>query len=139
MSLVSIYNQIASSNSRHASASASGHAVPVVIASAAIGHEDLGEHGTLTIVLIRLLDDAAEAIYRDREAARTCIGQHVIEFHRRKPRVEWDRDHAQPGTCIDQLDVFTFIREEQCQPVSAAKPYLRSAAAILATRSLRSR
>ncbi len=29
---------------------------------------------------------------------RTCIGQHVIEFHRRKPRVEWDRDHAQPGT-----------------------------------------
>jgi hypothetical protein len=55
------------------------------------------------------------------QAARTCIGQHVIEFHRRKPRVEWDRDHAQPGTGIDQLDVFTFIREKKCQPISSHK------------------
>ena len=55
------------------------------------------------------------------QAARTCIGQHVIEFHRRKPRVQWDRDHAQPGTRIDQLDVFTFIREEKGQPVSSCK------------------
>jgi hypothetical protein len=55
------------------------------------------------------------------QAARTCIGQHVIEFHGRKPRVEWDRDHAQPGTRIDQFDVFTFIREEKGQPVSSCK------------------
>jgi AraC family transcriptional regulator len=94
MSLVSIYNQIASSNSRHASASASGHAVPVVIASAAIGHEDLGEHGTLTIVLIRLLDDAAEAIYRDREAARTCIARASALLQARRGRE--NVGHEQP-------------------------------------------
>src|SRR5262249_25224275 len=55
------------------------------------------------------------------QAARTCVGQYVIEFHRRKPRVERDRDHAKPGTRIDQLNVFTFIREEKGEPVSCCK------------------
>ena len=71
-------------SSDDASASASRHAAPLVTASAAIGHEDLVEHGKLAMILVRLLDDAAEAIYRDREAARTCIARAsaLLQAHR---------------------------------------------------------
>src|SRR5262249_38509674 len=73
MSLASTYNQIASWDSRYASVRASQHAARAVAAGVVMGHQDPAEHGKLAVILVRLLDDAADAIYRDREAARTCI------------------------------------------------------------------
>src|SRR5215468_5728150 len=36
---------------------------------------DLAERGRLSAVVIKLLDDAGDAIYRDRDAARVCIAR----------------------------------------------------------------
>src|SRR5215471_11750514 len=44
-------------------------------AGVATGPGDLAGQAMLVVVLIRLLDDAAEAIYRDRAAAETCIAR----------------------------------------------------------------
>ena len=74
MSLASTYNQIAGWVSRYA-VSASQRAAAAVTAGVVLGHEDPAEHGKLAVILVRLLDDAADAIYRDREAARTCIAR----------------------------------------------------------------
>src|SRR5262249_42449375 len=40
-----------------------------------VGQSDLPECGRLAAIVIKLLDDADEAIYRDRDVARTCIAR----------------------------------------------------------------
>jgi len=68
------------------------------------------------------------------KAARDLHSQHVIECHRRKPRVEWrprsrPARHDRPSRCIH------VIREEKGQPVSNCKSVDMKRSRILATRS----
>src|SRR5499433_36240 len=75
MFLSSASDQITSSTARYAAAVATqqGSRTPTVDARA--GQPDLAERGRLAAIVIKLLDDAGEAIYRDRDAARSCIAR----------------------------------------------------------------
>ena len=70
MSLASASAQITRSAAGHATALAAQE-----VSNARFGPPDLAERGRLAAIVIKLLDDAGEAIYRDRDAARTCIAR----------------------------------------------------------------
>src|SRR5262245_40429966 len=73
MSLVSDYDHSVSQNARSDSAVAIRSDPPTGIARAGAGREELTEQEGLAAILVRLLHDAGEAIYRDRDAAQACI------------------------------------------------------------------
>jgi len=75
MSPVPICNQTPRTDLPYALIGEAPCAAPVVADGVAIGPGDLAGQAMLLVVLIRLLDDAAEAIYRDREAAEACIAR----------------------------------------------------------------
>ena len=52
------------------------------------------------------------------QASRVCVGDKVIDFRYREPGVHRDRNHPQPGTRIDQLEIVRFIWQEQGQAVA---------------------
>ena len=76
MFLSSASDQITSSTARYTAAVATqrGSRTPTDADSRA-GEPDLAERGRLAAIVIKLLDDAGEAIYRDRDAARSCIAR----------------------------------------------------------------
>jgi len=76
MFLSSASDQITSSTARYTAAVAAqrGSLTPTA-ADARAGQPALAERGRLAAIVIKLLDDAGEAIYRDRDAARTCIAR----------------------------------------------------------------
>src|SRR5262249_47654733 len=75
MSLVPAYDPMGNPNAGHAAAAvAMGHGSPAFTARSGLGRNEPMERGQLAI-LARLLDDAGEAIYRDRDAARACIAR----------------------------------------------------------------
>ena len=62
--------------------------------------EDQTERGGLATVLVKLLDDAGAAIYRDRDAAHACITRASALL-----RAQWDRDcsgYEQPPATLVQ-------------------------------------
>src|SRR5262249_48428479 len=73
MSLASAYNQIRGSTGGYAATIATQQSSLTLIANTGVGQQDLTERGRLAAIVIKLLEDAGEAIYRDRDAARACI------------------------------------------------------------------
>jgi hypothetical protein len=52
---------------------------------------------------------------------RVCISDEVINFRYREPDIYRNRDQAQPGTSIDELEIVRFIWQEQSQTVAGSK------------------
>lgn len=75
MSVASTCDEIPSRNDQRALVFAMRQNPLAVVANARVGEADPAKHGILIADLLRLLDDAGEAIDRDREAARACIAR----------------------------------------------------------------
>jgi len=75
MPLVSTHDTIASWHPRDASTIAAQQVAPGITAQIDIGPQDEVERGRLATILVGILEDADEAIYRDREAAKACIAR----------------------------------------------------------------
>lgn len=75
MSLISGYDQIANSSAQRVAAIATGQDSPLVTAAHGADRKEPAERGGLAAMLMSILDDAGEAIYRDRDAARACIAR----------------------------------------------------------------
>src|SRR5258705_7297266 len=52
---------------------------------------------------------------------RLSIGQDVGDFGWREPYVQRHRDHTEPGTRMNELDVVGFVRQQKRQPVANAE------------------
>jgi len=89
MYLVSASDQIVSLNDRHALSITTGQVSPTAAARTSVGPEKSVERGRLAVILVKLLDDADEAIYCDREAARACIARASALL-----RDDLDHEHA---------------------------------------------
>jgi AraC family transcriptional regulator len=75
MFLAPASDQITSSTARYAAAVATQQGSRTPTAEPPAGQQDLAERGRLAAIVIKLLDDAGDAIYRDRDAARSCIAR----------------------------------------------------------------
>jgi len=75
MSLVSAHDPIGSSPTRYASTIAAQQGSPGDPTQIGVGREDAAERGKRVAILVRILEDAHEAIDRDREAARAYIAR----------------------------------------------------------------
>jgi AraC-like DNA-binding protein len=75
MPFVSTCNKVASSNARHTSSLLTNRAASALTARIGVGPEQPAEDGSLAAIVLRLLYDAGEAIYHDRDAARACIAR----------------------------------------------------------------
>src|SRR5262249_23215060 len=52
---------------------------------------------------------------------RLCVGQDMPDLGWREPNVQRDRDHAEPGTRMNELDVVGFVRQQQGQSIANAE------------------
>src|SRR5262249_24612870 len=52
------------------------------------------------------------------QAPRTGVEEHMVHLLFRQPGVQGHNDQTQPGTRINQFDVFSFIRQQQSQTVA---------------------
>jgi len=75
MPLVSIHDPIGSWRTGDTSTIAAQQVAPGIAARIGIGPQHEVERGRLATILVRILEDADEAIYRDREAAKACIAR----------------------------------------------------------------
>src|SRR5262245_7275622 len=89
MYLVSASDQIVSTNDRHALSITTRQESPTAATRTSVGAEKSAERGRLAVILVKLLDDADEAIYCDREAARACIARASALL-----RDDLDHEHA---------------------------------------------
>src|SRR5262249_29134655 len=75
MPLLSTHEPIESRRTRDVSTIATQKVAPGVTARIGIGRLAAVERGRLATIVVRVLEDADEAIYRDREAAKACIAR----------------------------------------------------------------
>lgn len=67
--------------------------------AASVGQEEVAERGRLAAILVRLLDGAGEAIYRDREAARAYIARASALLQAQRGQDDTGDEHA-PVTLV---------------------------------------
>jgi len=97
MSLASAAHQIASLDARHAPSSVTTPNGSPAVASG--GQDEVAERGMLAAILVRLLDDAGEALYRDRDAARAYIARASALLRAQRGQDNTSHEHA-PVTLV---------------------------------------
>lgn len=88
MSTVAAHDQSTSWGAKPPVTMRAHQSAPAILAAADLGRERRAAQANLGAMLARLLDDASEAIHRDRETAQACIARAsaLLEFERGRDR-----------------------------------------------------